>query len=63
MTVVRWGVAVAASLHQTESFTFALALDAEKLVVQATWNEMLQTFCDTVDIAWREPQWHIGASD
>ena len=32
-------------------------------VVQATWNEMLRTFCDTVGIAWREPQWHIGASD
>lgn len=63
MTMVRWGVAVATSLHQTESFTFALALDAEKLVVQPTWNEMLRKFCDAVGIAWCEPQWHIGASD
>lgn len=62
-SLVQWGVAVASTLHETESFTSFLALDADQLVVQPGWNDALLAFCEKVGIAWREPLWHIGASD
>ncbi len=62
-SLVQWGVAVTSTLHQTESFTSSMALDADHLVVHPGWNDALRAFCEKAGIAWREPQWHIGASD
>lgn len=58
-----WGLAIAESVAETESWQPTLALSPDYFEVDATWSATLRRFCDAVGIEYREPQWVIAASD